>query len=114
MINPEQAFIEQLYRAESARVLATLIGLLGDFDLAEEATQEAFAVAVEQWPKQGVPANPRAWLVSTGRNKAVDRLRRKIRFERKQEELQRLGRRRRNLPLFLSKTVRKMVREMTC
>ncbi len=91
MINPEQAFIEQLYRAESARVLATLIGLLGDFDLAEEATQEAFAVAVEQWPKQGVPANPRAWLVSTGRNKSIDRLRRKIRFERKQEELQRLG-----------------------
>ena len=91
MINPEQTFIEQLYGAESARVLATLIGLLGDFDLAEEATQEAFAVAVEQWPKQGVPANPRAWLVSTGRNKAVDRLRRKIRFERKQEELQRLG-----------------------
>ena len=105
MINPEQAFIEQLYRAESARVLATLIGLLGDFDLAEEATQEAFAVAVEQWPKQGVPANPRAWLVSTGRNKAVDRLRRKIRFERKQEELQRLGAAQTELPALPSEDI---------
>jgi RNA polymerase sigma-70 factor, ECF subfamily len=84
--------IEQIYREESARILATLIRLLGDFDLAEEVTQEAFAVALEQWPRQGVPANPRAWLVSTARNKAVDLIRRRSRFEKKQDELQRLAR----------------------
>ena len=67
--------IEAVYRAESRRVLATLIRLLGDFDLAEEALQDAFAAAVEQWPVEGVPANPRAWLISTGRFKAIDRLR---------------------------------------
>jgi len=68
--------IESVYRAESRRVLATLIRLLGDFDLAEEALQEAFAAAVEKWPAEGMPSNPRAWLVSTGRFKAIDRLRR--------------------------------------
>ena len=68
--------IESVYRAESRRVLATLIRLLGDFDLAEEALQEAFAAAVEKWPAEGIPSNPRAWLVSTGRFKAIDRLRR--------------------------------------
>ena len=68
--------IESVYRAESRRVLATLIRLLGDFDLAEEALQEAFAAAVEKWPTEGIPSNPRAWLVSTGRFKAIDRLRR--------------------------------------
>ena len=68
--------LESIYRAESRRVLATLIRLLGDFDLAEEALQEAFAAAVEQWPVDGIPTNPRAWLVSTGRFKAIDRLRR--------------------------------------
>jgi len=68
--------IESVYRAESRRVLATLIRLLGDFDLAEEAVQEAFAAAVERWPVDGIPTNPRAWLVSTGRFKAIDRLRR--------------------------------------
>lgn len=88
----ERIFIEQVYRDESARILATLIRLLGDFDLAEEVTQEAFAVAVEQWPRQGVPEKPRAWLVSTARNKAVDLIRRRMRFEKKQEELQRFSR----------------------
>ncbi len=72
--------IEAIYRSESRRVLATLIRLLGDFDLAEEALHEAFFVAVERWPQDGVPNNPRAWLVSTGRFKAIDRLRRQARF----------------------------------
>lgn len=75
------ASIEQTYRSESRRVLATLIRLLGDFDLAEEAMQEAFAAAVERWPAEGVPRNPRAWLVSTGRFKAIDALRRRARFD---------------------------------
>ncbi len=83
--------IEQIYREESGRILATLIRLLGDFDLAEEVTQEAFAVALEQWPRQGIPANPRPWLVSTARNKAVDLLRRRARFEKHQQELARLA-----------------------
>jgi RNA polymerase sigma-70 factor, ECF subfamily len=73
--------LESLYRAESRRVLATLVRLLGDFDLAEEALQDAFAAAVEQWPRDGIPANPRAWLISTGRFKAIDRLRRRARFD---------------------------------
>jgi RNA polymerase sigma-70 factor (ECF subfamily) len=73
--------IEQLFRSESRRVLATLIRLLGDFDLAEEALQEAFAAAVERWPAEGIPGNPRAWLVSTGRFKAIDSLRRRARFD---------------------------------
>jgi len=73
--------VEALYRTESRRVLATLIRLLDDFDLAEEALHDAFAAAVEQWETEGVPANPRAWLVSTGRFKAIDRLRRDARFE---------------------------------
>jgi len=73
--------IEAIYHAESRRVLATLIRLLGDFDLAEEALQDAFTAAVERWPETGVPANPRAWLVSTGRFKAIDQLRRRARFD---------------------------------
>jgi RNA polymerase sigma-70 factor (ECF subfamily) len=68
--------VDEIYRAESRQVLATLIRLLGDFDTAEEALQEAFAVAMEQWPREGIPANPRAWLVSTGRFKAIDGMRR--------------------------------------
>jgi RNA polymerase sigma-70 factor (ECF subfamily) len=72
--------VEAIYRSESRRVLATLIRLLGDFDLAEEALHEAFFVAVQRWPLDGVPDNPRAWLVSTGRFKAIDRLRREARF----------------------------------
>ncbi len=73
--------IERIFRIESRRVLATLIRLLGDFDLAEEALQEAFTAAVERWPGDGVPANPRAWLISTGRFKAIDALRRRARFD---------------------------------
>lgn len=73
--------IDGIYRADSRRVLATLIRLLGDFDLAEEAMHDAFAVAMEQWPRDGVPANPRAWLVSTGRFRAIDGLRRRARFD---------------------------------
>ena len=73
--------LDTVYRAESRRVLATLIRLLGDFDLAEEALHDAFAAAVEQWPKDGLPDNPRAWLVSTGRFKAIDALRRRARLE---------------------------------
>jgi RNA polymerase sigma-70 factor (ECF subfamily) len=73
--------IEAIYRAESRRVFATLVRLLGDFDLAEEALQDAFAAALEQWSRDGVPANPRAWLVSTGRFKAIDLLRRRARFD---------------------------------
>jgi len=83
--------IEQIYREESGRILASLIRLLGDFDLAEEALQDAFAAALVQWPKAGTPANPRAWLVSAGRNKAVDRLRRRALLEAKREELARLN-----------------------
>jgi RNA polymerase sigma-70 factor (ECF subfamily) len=67
--------VDAVYREESRRVLATLIRLLGDFDLAEEALHEAFRAAIEQWPREGVPANPRAWLVSTGRFKGIDRIR---------------------------------------
>jgi RNA polymerase sigma-70 factor, ECF subfamily len=73
--------IERLYRSESRQFLATLIRLLGDFDLAEEALQDAFTAAMEQWPRDGTPANPRAWLISTGRFKAIDRLRRRARFD---------------------------------
>ncbi len=73
--------VDAVYRTESRRVLATLIRLLGDFDLAEEALHDAFAVAVERWPQDGVPANPRAWLVSTGRFKAIDTIRRRARFD---------------------------------
>jgi RNA polymerase sigma-70 factor (ECF subfamily) len=73
--------VDAVYRSESRRVLATLIRLLGDFDLAEEALSDAFAAAVQQWPRDGVPANPRAWLVSAGRFKAIDGLRRRARFD---------------------------------
>jgi RNA polymerase sigma-70 factor (ECF subfamily) len=73
--------LDTIYRSESRRALATLIRLLGDFDLAEEAVQDAFAAATEQWPRDGMPANPFAWLVSTGRFKAIDRLRRRARFD---------------------------------
>lgn len=79
--------IAQCYRQESRRVLATLIRLLGDFDLAEEALHEAFSAALAQWPEQGLPDNPRAWLVSTGRFKAIDQLRRRARFDNAQAEL---------------------------
>src|SRR5260370_35265589 len=77
---PQQT-VEAIYRAESRRVFATLVRLLGDFDLAEEALSDAFRAALEQWPSEGVPANPRAWLVSTGRFKAIDAIRRRARFD---------------------------------
>ena len=79
--------VDGVYRQDSRRVLATLIRLLGDFDIAEEAMHEAFAAAVEQWPRDGTPANPRAWLVSTGRFKAIDAIRRRARFDASQTEL---------------------------
>ena len=73
--------VDAVYRSDSRHVLATLIRLLGDFDIAEEALHDAFNTALEQWPRDGVPANPRAWLVSTGRFKAIDAIRRRVRFE---------------------------------
>ena len=79
--------VEAIYRTESRQVLATLIRLLGDFDAAEEALHDAFAIAVEQWARDGVPANPRAWLVSTGRFKAIDGIRRRARFDASLMEL---------------------------
>lgn len=79
--------IEAVFRNEAGRVLATLIRLVGDFELAEEGMQDAFATALERWPGAGVPANPRAWLVNTGRNKAIDRLRRKIALRGKIRQL---------------------------
>ena len=86
---PEQLSrtIETLYRAESGRVLATLVRLLGDLDLAEEAMHEAFATALESWPRIGIPDNPRPWLISTARFKAIDTLRRRARFDASQDEL---------------------------
>src|SRR5947209_15415893 len=81
--------VDAVYRSESRRVLATLIRLLGDFDLAEDALQDAFAAAVEQWPRDGVPTNPRAWLVSSGRFKAIDAIRRRARFNASLPELAR-------------------------
>ena len=76
-----RATVDSIYRAESRRVFATLIRLLGDFDVAEEALHDAFRAALEQWPREGVPANPRAWLVSAGRFKAIDGIRRRARFD---------------------------------
>src|SRR5262247_129837 len=73
--------VDAIYRSDSRHVLATLIRLLGDFDAAEEALHDAFRVALEQWPRDGVPANPRAWLVSAGRFKAIDAARRRTRFD---------------------------------
>src|SRR5579884_2047248 len=81
--------IEDIYRSESRHVLATLIRLLGDFDLAEEALHEAFVAAMEQWSRDGVPANPRAWLVSAGRFRGVDVLRRRARHDASLAELAR-------------------------
>ena len=86
---PEQisTTIEALYRSESGRVLATLVRLLGDLDLAEEAMHEAFAVALESWPQTGIPDNPRPWLISTARFKAIDAMRRRARFDGAQRDL---------------------------
>jgi RNA polymerase sigma-70 factor, ECF subfamily len=79
--------VEKIFRDEAGRALATLIRLVGDFDLAEDALQDAFAVALERWRAADPPSNPRAWLVNVGRNKAIDRVRRRIAFRGKQEEL---------------------------
>ena len=79
--DPITETVNAVYVAESRRVLATLIRLLGDFEVAEEALHDAFRAALEQWPRDGVPANPRAWLVSTGRFKAIDGIRRRARFD---------------------------------
>src|SRR5690242_18067680 len=81
--------LDSLYRVDSGRILATLIRLLGDFDLAEEAMHEAFAAALSLWPRSGVPGNPRPWLISTARFKAIDTLRRRSRFDASQDELAR-------------------------
>lgn len=79
--------LDALYRTESGRIRATLIRLLGDFDLAEDAVHDAFGAALKKWPQEGVPENPRAWLISTGRFKAIDALRRRARFDRSKEEI---------------------------
>src|SRR5215475_7867369 len=85
---PEQvsSTIETLYRSESGRVLATLVRLLGDLDLAEESMHEAFAAALESWPQAGIPDKPRPWLISTARFKAIDAMRRRARFDEKQKD----------------------------
>jgi RNA polymerase sigma-70 factor (ECF subfamily) len=84
-----RAVVDSVYRAESRKVLATLIRLLGDFDLAEEALHDAFIAALDQWPREGMPNNPRAWLISTGRFKAIDAIRRRSRFEALPEDVDR-------------------------
>ncbi|HTD55811.1 MAG TPA: sigma factor, partial [Silvibacterium sp.] len=86
---PEQVSrtIETLYRSESGRVLATLVRLLGDLDVAEEAMHEAFAAALASWPETGIPDNPRPWLISTARFKAIDGMRRRARFDAVQTDL---------------------------
>ena len=86
----DRAEIERLYGSEFGRVLAIVIRLIGDFHVSEEAVQDAFAVALEQWPREGAPSNPRAWLVSTARHKAIDALRRTGRFEQIRGELGRI------------------------
>src|SRR5215468_3872346 len=78
---PMREAVDAVYRSESRRVLATLIRLLGDFDMAEEALHDAFMAAMEQWTRDGVPANPRAWLISAGRFKAIDGMRRRARLD---------------------------------
>src|SRR5581483_2826455 len=79
--------IDKIFRDEAGRALATLIRLVGDFDLAEDVLQEAFAVALERWPNEAPPANPRAWLVNVARNKASDRVRRQIAFRGKAQQV---------------------------
>src|ERR1700693_5373258 len=79
------AAVEAVYRSDWGRIVAALITMVGDFDLAEESAQEAFAAAVDQWPASGVPEFPRAWIIQTARHKAIDRIRRRARFEEKLE-----------------------------
>jgi len=83
--------VEDVYRSDWGRIVAALIGLVGDFDLAEESAQEAFTAAVDQWRESGVPEFPRAWIIQTARNKAIDRIRRKVRFEEKLETYAKSG-----------------------
>lgn len=85
MLSEANAAVESIYRSDWGRIVATLIRLFGDFELAEDAAQEAFAVAVDQWPNSGVPEFPRAWIIQTARHKVIDRLRRRTRFEEKLE-----------------------------
>ena len=88
--SPDAAAIERAYRESSGRAVATLVRVFGDIDLAEEAVQEAFAVAIERWPATGVPPNPGGWIVTTARNKALDRIRREsTRFGRETEATRR-------------------------
>ncbi len=79
--------IESVYRNDWGRIVATLIRLVGDFDLAEESVQEAFTAAANQWPESGIPRSPRAWLIQTARHKAIDRIRRRTRFSEKLDSL---------------------------
>src|SRR4051812_23903818 len=85
-----QQTLDAIYRRESRRVFATLVRLLGDFDAAEEALHDAFRAALEQWPREGIPANPRAWLVSAGRFKAIDGMRRNARFDALGEDIEKI------------------------
>jgi len=85
-----QVVLERIYHEGFGRILATLIHVLGDFDIAEDAAQEAFAIAAEKWPREGAPRNPIAWIIGTARHKAIDRIRRGINFDQKREELARL------------------------
>src|SRR5579864_9478304 len=85
------AAVESVYRADWGRIVATLITLIGDFDLAEECAQEAFAAAVDQWPTTGIPEIPRAWIIQTARNKAIDRIRRNVRYSEKLESYVKSG-----------------------
>src|SRR5438552_12987167 len=84
--------VDEVYRADWGRIVATLIRLVGDFDVAEDAAQEAFAAAVDQWRVSGVPELPRAWIIQTARHKALDRIRRRARFEEKLESYPALSR----------------------
>src|SRR5437870_10444117 len=83
MLPDADAAVAAVYRSDWSRIVASLIRLTGDFDLAEEAAQEAFAAAVDQWRTSGVPDSPRAWIIQTARHKAIDRIRRRTRFEEK-------------------------------
>jgi RNA polymerase sigma-70 factor, ECF subfamily len=87
----ERRDFERLYRDEFGRILSSLIRVAGDFDLAEECVQEAFAAAVEQWPRDGMPDNPRAWIIRVARHKAIDRIRRRARFDQRRDELTRMA-----------------------
>ncbi|MFB3738985.1 MAG: RNA polymerase sigma factor, partial [Candidatus Velamenicoccus archaeovorus] len=88
---PTGELVDRLFRREQGRAVATLIRVLGDFDLAEEAVQDAFAIALERWPRQGVPDNPGAWITTTARNRAIDRLRREQRLREKTGTLAQLA-----------------------